>query len=326
MVNMNDIPKSVLEAYDLGSIEKISRISDGLIHQTYMAGDFILQRLHPLLGTAEIAQDFLTVTTYLTKEGFPAPEAALAQGGEVLVYDGEFSWRMQTFINGRTFSAVSDPLVAKEAGAMYARLHKALSGMDYEFQSELKLHETKKIFSEFQETLEKWRGEKLLEEVREEVDFILEALPRRVIHGDPKISNILFKGGEAIGVIDLDTCNNHTILVDIGDAFRSWCGKEEDDSENVFNLELFKAGWQGYTENAGDFLTGEERALVPKAISCITLELAARFLKDLFDDNYFGWNAERYESRREHNLARVRGQVALYKDIQKKLSEIEQVL
>ena len=338
--SMNDIPKSVLDAYDLGPIDKVDRISDGLIHQTYkiesMAGDFVLQRLHALLGTAEIGQDFLAVTTHLNDERFPAPEAVLTSGGEVLVHDGEHNWRMQTYIDGRAYSKLDDPVMAKEAGAMYARLHKALAGMDYEFQSELKLHETKKIFEEFQQTLKEWEGEKMLEEgLRDEVDFLLEHLPKqflpedlpqRVIHGDPKISNVLFKDGEAVGVIDLDTCNRHTVLVDIGDAFRSWCGKEEDDPENTFNLELFEAGWRGYVDGAGDFLTDEERALVPQAIACITLELATRFFKDVFDDAYFGWDSARYKSRREHNLARAHGQMALFKDLMSKIEDVKKVL
>ncbi|MBT4856679.1 phosphotransferase [Candidatus Uhrbacteria bacterium] len=337
---MQDIPKIVLEAYDLGPIDRVTKVSDGLIHQTYkvesMAGDFILQRLHPLLGTSEIGQDFFAVTTHLNNEGFPAPEAVLGMGGEVLVNDGEYNWRMQTYIDGRTYSKLDNPYVAKEAGAIYGRLHKSLASMDYEFQSELKLHETEKIFAEFQEVIGNWGGDiGLKESVRDEVDFILEhlpkqflpsGLPQRVIHGDPKISNILFKGGEAVGVIDLDTCNNHTVLVDVGDAFRSWCGRDEDDSQNAFNLELFEAGWLGYIGTAGDFLTDEERSLVPRAISCITLELAARFLKDVFDDSYFGWDAERYASRREHNLARVRGQIALYKDLQDKLGDVNRIV
>jgi len=343
---MLTVPQIVLDAYDLGEIRKIDRVSEGLIHQTYKiessAGDFILQRLHPLLGTKEIGLDFLAVTNHLLKKGLPAAEAVLTKDGDVLAHDGEpggepggHTWRMQTFIDGRTYSQLSDPDMAKEAGQIYAQLHNALSDMGYVFQSELKLHETKKIHDEFQETLKVWKGEQMLEEgLRDEVDFLLtelpkqilpDDLPQRVIHGDPKISNILFKDGKAVSVIDLDTCNRHTVLVDIGDAFRSWCGKQEDDPNNAFDLELFAAGWEGYKEGA-TFLTDRERQLVPQAIACITLELAMRFLDDVFNDSYFGFDAERYTSRREHNLARVHGQIALYKDFMSKIDLVNNVL
>lgn len=333
------VPQHVLDAYDLGEIDNIEQIADGLIHQTYKiestAGDFVLQKLHPLLGTKEIGQDFLAVTTHLSEKRFPAAQAVLTKNGDILAHDGEASWRMQTFVDGRTYSQLSDPAMARESGRIYAQLHNALSDMKYEFQSELKLHETQKILDGFQETLKVWEGEQMLEEgLREEVDFLLaelpeqmlpDDLPQRVIHGDPKISNILFCDGKAVSVIDLDTCNRHTALVDIGDAFRSWCGKEEDDRNNTFDLELFAAGWEGYAQGAA-FLTDQERALVPQAIACITLELAMRFLDDVFNDNYFGYDPKRYASRREHNLARVHGQIALYKDFKRRFEEVKAVV
>ena len=196
------VPQHVLDAYDLGEIDNIEQIADGLIHQTYKiestAGDFVLQKLHPLLGTKEIGQDFLAVTTHLSEKRFPAAQAVLTKNGDILAHDGEASWRMQTFVDGRTYSQLSDPAMARESGRIYAQLHNALSDMKYEFQSELKLHETQKILDGFQETLKVWEGEQMLEEgLREEVDFLLaelpeqmlpDDLPQRVIHGDPKIS------------------------------------------------------------------------------------------------------------------------------------------
>ena len=43
----------------------------------------------------------------------------------------------------------------------------------------------------------------------------------------------------------------------------------------------------------------------------VSLELAARFAVDVFRDEYFGWDASRFASRRAHNLVRARGQLAL---------------
>jgi Ser/Thr protein kinase RdoA (MazF antagonist) len=157
--------------------------------------------------------------------------------------------------------------------------------------------------------------------------FLPTTLPMRVIHGDPKISNILFDSkGRARAIIDLDTCNRRSLLVELGDAFRSWCGSAEDDPHNTFNLPVFKAAWAGYKKGAGDLMTKRELQSVPKAVGTITLELAARFLTDYFTDNYFGWDASRYPSRRAHNLARCRGQIAEFLDYQKKLPQMMKIV
>ena len=101
---------------------------------------------------------------------------------------------------------------------------------------------------------------------------------------------------------------------------------QEDDAKNVFRLEIFKAGWNGYAKSAEGFISARERKLVPKSVATITLELASRFLADYFEDNYFGWDDSRYPSRRAHNLARARGQLALYRDIQKKMGKMEAIV
>jgi hypothetical protein len=56
------------------------------------------------------------------------------------------------------------------------------------------------------------------------------------------------------------------------------------------------------------------------------LGLAARFLNDYHEDFYFGWDKERYPNRRAHNLARTKGQIALYKDFKERKGELEAVV
>jgi len=124
----------------------------------------------------------------------------------------------------------------------------------------------------------------------------------------------------------LDTCSRSSILVELGDAFRSWCGNEEDDPKNRFCLRKFRSAWSGYKKGSDGFLTAREKSLIPKCIGTITLELACRFLTDYFEDSYFGWDSKRYKSRKEHNLARCRGQIKEFQDYKKKLSKIRRVV
>src|SRR2546425_1136416 len=54
--------------------------------------------------------------------------------------------------------------------------------------------------------------------------------PRQLIHGDLKISNLIFDGlGHAVGIIDFDTILRHARAIDLGDAFRSWCNRTAED-------------------------------------------------------------------------------------------------
>lgn len=333
------IPSKILKAYDLGKVRRITVVSSGLIHQTYKIsaekGMFILQRLHPVLASKKIADDFLAVTSYLHVRDFPAPQCVLTKTGRVLARDEKHAWRMQTFIAGATHDRLGSLAQAREAGAMYARLHATLNGMRYTFTSPVKLHRTRAVYRTLMQTVRACKDQLLVRAAQPEIDFLRHELPsyflpadlpKRVIHGDPKTSNILFDArGRAKAVVDLDTCNRHTILVDLGDAFRSWCAKKEDDANVEFRLDLFRAGWSGYAREA-TFLTARERRLVPQAIQCITLELAARFLTDYFTDSYFGWDPKRYPTRRAHNLARARGQIALFKDIKTKRSNLTKIL
>lgn len=229
--------------------------------------------------------------------------------------------------------------MARACGEIYAKFHRVMDGFPYRFKSTKILHETEKVYAAFEKATA--NGSRrlqpaLYEEVKNEIDFIRRELPKfflpstlpmRVIHGDPKISNILFDSkGQAKAIIDLDTCNRRPLLVELGDALRSWCGGAEDDPRNSFSLPIFRAAWAGYKKGAGDMMTKRELQYVPKAIGTITLELAARFLTDYFDDNYFGWDFSRYPSRRAHNLARARGQIAEFLDYQKKLPKIKKIV
>ena len=337
---METVPKKVLAQYDIGAVKTTKLLSSGLIHRTFRVkatkGEFILQRLHPILASKEIAEDFFVVTTFLNDEGFLSPKCVLTKKLTVLAKDGKHVWRMQTFISGNTFHKLEKPAMAAEAGRIFARFHMTLDRLPYRFKSKKVLHETEKIFAAFKKTVAANRKKPLMDEVKEEVELILKELPNlflpkglpmRAIHGDPKISNILFDADDkAKTIVDLDTCNRRPILVEFGDAFRSWCGLKEDDPKNRFRLPIFKAAWKGYSQEAGKFLTKKEISLIPQSVGLITLELASRFLKDYFEDSYFGWDSKRYPSRRAHNLASARGQVALYRDLKKKMRTVQSVI
>lgn len=334
------IPKDVLDAYDIGNIHSSKELTSGLTHQTFKletsTGIFILQKMKSFPGIDAIGEDFLAVTRFLDQKQFPCPRAVLSVENKVLVYVDEEVWRMQTYIDGNTYHQILHPDMAREAGAFLGRFHRTMANIPHTFQTTMKWFETEKYVRRLNELLHDPKTNVLQDRCQEEIAFIQNKLPSyvpeqdirtRVMHADPKISNFLFNDdGKVMALVDLDTVQPGDPALDLGDAFRSWCGVGEDDPKNLFQIEIFKAGMEGYLEEVKEFLSEEEINRIPQSIGRIILELATRFLIDYFEDSYFGWDESKYATRREHNLARVRGQIAEFIDFERQLSDIQNIL
>jgi N-acetylhexosamine 1-kinase len=137
-------------------------------------------------------------------------------------------------------------------------------------------------------------------------------LPSRVVHGDTKLNNVLFDAtsGRARCVVDLDTCMPGWSLYDFGDLVRFTAATSTEDETDLrqvgMDLNLYRALVDGYLEGAGEFLSAEERSLMPLAARLVTLTIGMRFLADhLAGDVYFKI------ARPAHNLDRARTQLAM---------------
>ncbi len=127
---------------------------------------------------------------------------------------------------------------------------------------------------------------------------------RRVIHGDPKIANMLFDkdSGQGVALIDLDTVSAGNPASDIGDCLRSCCNIVGEDpprpGDVVFDLDICRAVLDGYRASGVSF-TPAERSLVYQGVRLLTYELGLRFLTDyLNNDTYFKVSDEKKNLRR----------------------------
>lgn len=302
----------------VGSLVESTPIAIGLIHQTHRiqtsTGDFCLQRLHPKLATAGIAADYEAVLSHLGSQNFPAPTLCKTREGQNTWVDTEgFRWRLTTWIAGRSYNHMQSDAMAYSAAAMLGRFHRTMASIEYTFQSTHPLHDTvyhmealQKAVIQHKDSPWKARIHDMVEAVEAELPELLlpSTIPQHVVHGDPKISNILFdEDHQAIGIIDLDTCTRHSLLVDLGDAIRSWSKAGTEDQQLPFSIERFRAIVEGYA-STGPQLQASEIEKLADAGRHITLELTARFLTDVLEDSYFAWDATQYASRKEHNFAR----------------------
>lgn len=313
--------QDILSQFPLPSVNEVRPTGSGLMNATYKVttdgGIFALQKLHDVIPDAA-AEDMRVVTSFLAEKGLSVPSLVLTKTGAPFYRAADGArWRVYPWIEGRVVDAVADEAMAREAGMLVGRMHKYLAELDYRPQGSIPhFHDTAYILGELRGVLAQ-----LPDEVRAAGEDIAATLPEliitnqssQIIHADLKISNLLFdNAGKAVGVIDFDTLLWHSRAVDLGDAYRSWCNRtSEDDGKASFDLALFSAAEQGYAEGWGHALTPEDVTLHLRATRQIALELASRFLIDVVRDNYFGFDPQRYPTRRAANIARALGQYHL---------------
>jgi hypothetical protein len=128
----------------------------------------------------------------------------------------------------------------------------------------------------------------VLEDARGEGRLVL-----RIIHGDPKVGNVLIdtRTNLAVSIVDLDTVKPGLVHYDIGDALRSCCNPAGEDpfslEEVRFEPELCRALLGGYWGVVKDFLAPSERKLLYASVRLISFELGLRFFTDFLEGNLY---------------------------------------
>lgn len=259
------------------------------------------------------------------------------------IIDGDNFWRMTNYVKSVTYNTVKDPDILRNAGKAFGEFQMDLSDFDSGrlYETIPNFHNTRKRYEAFIKAVEENKAGRA-DEVRQEIDYLLNVqdlackltdlhqagkLPLRVTHNDTKINNVLFhpEDNSAMIVIDLDTVMPGLIGHDFGDAIRFAANYVEEDCKEPekagVDLEVFRAFAEGFLSQTAGTLT--ETEVDTLALSCfvLTAELATRFLADYLDgDLYFN---TKYPG---HNLVRARCQIALAKDMQSKLPEMEAVV
>jgi Ser/Thr protein kinase RdoA (MazF antagonist) len=342
-VSLDPHLRSIALAFDIDP-ESIERIETGLIHKTFVSRGrssrwpgtrWIVQSVNPIFAK-EVQEDIDAVTRHVEAKGLVTPRLLTTREGRLWIEDSGEIWRAMTFIEGVTRNRLGSATEAREAGRTLARFHSAVADLEHEFKARrLGVHDTPKHLANLRNALESEPEHRLFGQVaplgkdvlsRAEALGALPALPERVVHGDPKINNLLFdpKSGVGVALVDLDTVARMPLPIELGDAFRSWCNPSGEDATKVsFDLELFEQAIAGYRGGLEIEIGHVEREAIPRAIETIMLELAARFLADALFERYFGFDTKRFKTRGDHNLVRGEGQLRLARDFADKRSQVE---
>lgn len=322
---------------------RLTPIEVGLINLTYRVDtqvglQFALQRLNPIFG-AQVNEDIDRVTQHLEARGLCTPKLLRTVKGQAWAeLEGEI-WRVLTWIQGENLSRADSPARTRAAGHLLGRFHAALQDFSAPFENtRLGVHDTPRHLAALQSALQQHADHRLFDEVGPLAQSILldaEAvgalpdLPDRVVHGDPKLNNIIFDAqtGQGRCLIDLDTVARMPIVLELGDALRSWCNPAgENQLPPSFDLRLFEGALEGYAEGAEGLLTPDERDAIVPATATIMLELAARFAADALQERYFGWDGRHFASRGDHNLLRAKVQWGLAAELLGHRPEAEALL
>ena len=337
---------------------RLEPLGRGLINDTYRVIEgntsWILQRINCQVfpDPPAIMANLRRVTEHARQARKGCPETRLRLPELIPTRDGaDFyedaagdCWRAMTYIEEtRGLPAIAELGQAEQVGRALGWFHRLMSELPAEDLHDTLpgFHVTPGYLAAFDATLAQCAGPVGTPELDEALAFVdsrrkgaavLETaktegrLVLRVIHGDPKLDNVLFdrRTGEAVSLIDLDTVKPGLIHYDLGDCARSCCNRARECSPPgaaCFDLDLFRALLRGYGREADACLTPGDREYLYDAVRLLPFELGLRFLNDhLAGDVYFK------VSEPGQNLRRALGQFHLARSIESREQEIREAL
>ncbi len=326
---------------------------NGLINDTWLVKtrtqQFILQKINrsvfsnPELIMANLEAMNTHLQQYLRETvKLQFPEILKAGEHPYFIDDHLNFWRALSFINNtesiETLRTLAD---AEQVGFTLGHFHRLLNGLNTGCMHDTLpgFHITPEYLEHYHQVLEKNSQVKGDNEVTYCHNFISQhkhlacvlenaknqgLLALRIIHGDPKLNNVLFdrNSKKAVSIIDLDTTKPGLIHYDIGDCLRSCCNLTTEESASAhFDIDICAAVLKGYLSEAQAFFTPQDYNFLFAAIQLIPFELGLRFFTDYLEGNiYF----KVIESKQ--NLHKALNQFQLMDSITRQQTAIEKLI
>lgn len=322
---------------------------NGHINATYLVKtdeeQYILQRInhHIFQDVPGLMRNVERVTAFLAEKD-PDPRHSLhlvpaKDGAAYVEAEGEF-YRMYDFVHDSIcLDAPETDEDFYQSAVAFGSFQRQLADFPANELSETipRFHDTPNRYRALRAAIEKDALGRAAS-CREEIEFALtrEAdaavmmnllaageLPLRVTHNDTKLNNVMLdaKTRKPLCVIDLDTVMPGLAANDFGDSIRFGANTGAEDEKDLTKISLslarYEAFARGFLEACGKALTPKEIETLPWGAKLMTLECGVRFLTDYLEgDTYFRIH------RPEHNLDRTRTQFALVADMEKKWTQM----
>lgn len=332
----------------------IRRLGEGNINDTFLARSslkvIVLQRINPrvfpypdrLIHNLRIVRNHLQSHTQQEEQRWKDTVLIPTLCGRESIRDKENNlWRALSYIEkSASFENVQSPLQATQTGWALGRFHKNFADLNVE-QLKIPLpgfHHLSTSLAKYDALNKPVSSSKKIQSCVESIEknrtvaLSLEEAAKNghitttIIHGDPKIGNILFDQdtGKAMSLIDLDTIGPGFFQHDIGDCLRSLCnrgGELSPENTTEFDIELCQSTLQGYLGEVGELFTAVDYDYIYDGIRAITFELGLRFFTDYLQGNiYFRCTSP------DDNLQKALTQFALLQDLSGKESHIRSLV
>lgn len=316
----------------------IEKTSTGLINQTYLVSDkvsskrFILQQLNTVIFKNRIAISanikLAAETILATDENYPVIKINPSLNGEDYFIDEDNNyWRLIDFIeNTTTIDAISTVDQAYQTAYSFGKFTSLLQKANTEnfIPSIPDFHNLDLRFEQFKTAYANADEERKLK-AKDCIDYLFSriellniyhqiindnTIPKRIIHADTKISNILFDANslKPKAVIDWDTIMPGYFISDLGDMMRTMVCETGENETNlnyiIFRKDYYEAIIAGYKDAIQ--LTENELNLLSYAGKFMTYMQALRFLTDYMNRDIY-YNI----TYLEQNLDRAKNQCRL---------------
>lgn len=338
-------------------IVSIQKLKGGIINQTFLIDTqkqkYILQQINRsvfpdvpvLMANLELITEHLYKKAAKQKPLFPFYTFRYYKTSSGLNYykhTDKTYWRLSDYIAHSDNIDKQNPQTVQEAGKLYAYFIKQLSDIDLKkiYPVIPDFHDSEKYYQKFLSAVQNNAGKRLFATQSiyaqfVEYKFIIDDfiklknnknIPQRLVHNDTKVDNILFnEKGQAVCVIDLDTCMPGYLMTDFGDAIRSLSNTADEDEPDLkkvsFDLSLYQYFAKGFLSSVHSFILPEEKQRLAFFALLLTYEQALRFYTDYLNgDIYY------HTDYATHNLQRTKVQLKLLNEMYAHFSKMEKIV
>lgn len=330
---------NILVAFGLDANNfSIEQSSNGLINQTFVVTHlnsskrYILQQLNTAIFKNPIAIveniKLAAAAILVVEENYPVIKInPTIKGNDYFVDEDNNYWRLIDFIeNTTTIESITNVEQARQTAYSFGKFTSLLQNANTEnFTPSIPdFHTLDLRFEQFKTAYAHADEERKLK-AKDCIDYLFSrieilntyrqiingnAIPKRIIHADTKISNILFDVNslEPKAVIDWDTIMSGYFISDLGDMIRTMVCEAGENETNlnhiIFRKDYYEAIISGYKDAIQ--LTENELNLLSYAGKFMTYMQALRFLTD-----YLNHDVYYHITFPEHNLNRAKNQSRL---------------